>query len=55
MGEMRGPSRHPHCGSKSQLRKRRREEQGTGHTRQSKKAPRYPKGVTKGADGRWAS
>ena len=40
MGERRGPTRHPHCGSKSQLRKRRRMEQGAGRTRSEKKPPR---------------
>lgn len=43
MGERRGPSRHPGCGSKSQLRKRRRQEQGAGRTRNEKKPPRYMK------------
>lgn len=51
MGEMRGPTRHPHCGSKSQLRKRRREEQGQGGRRSHKKPPRYPKG----AGGEWGT
>ncbi len=40
MGERRGPTRHPHCGSKSQLRKRRRMEQGQGRTRSAKKPVR---------------
>lgn len=43
MGERRGPSRHPGCGSKSQLRKRRRQEQGAGRTRSEKKPPRHMK------------
>ena len=45
MSEMRGPVRHPGCGSKSQQRRRRRLEQGQGRTRSEKKPPRRMAGM----------